>query len=282
MDSEGRRGEGAERDLMNSEQRRTAKDIDRLENQKENRSEERIRLNKFIASSGYYSRREADRLIEEGYVTVDGEKAVPGMTVSGKEMVMVKNHHVHPIRRKVVVAYYKPVGVTVTREDPHAEVTIQDVFHYPVPLRYAGRLDRDSEGLLLMTNDGDLINAMMRSANHHEKEYVVRTKTKIGDDDLKQMSKGIWLKDLNVKTRPCKVERLGKTAFRIVLTQGLNRQIRRMCRARGLEVKSIKRVRVLNVTLRGLKPGTYRELSEKEMKRLYELAGYDEARIYGT
>lgn len=232
-----------------------------------------VRLNRYIASSGYCSRREADRLIEQGNVTVDDVTAVPGMTVSGSEKIKVNDRIVHPMGRRIVVAYYKPAGVTVTRSDPHAEVTLEEVFHYPVHLTYAGRLDRDTEGLLLMTNDGKLIDAMMRSSNAHEKEYIVRTRSKISDEDLHRMSKGIWLNDLRVKTKPCRVERLGDYTFRITLTQGLNRQIRRMCRAVGHEVKSLKRVRVLNVTARGLRPGMQRELSEEEKTALYREAG---------
>ena len=232
-----------------------------------------IRLNKFIASSGLYSRREADRLIEMGEVTVNGRIASPGMLVTGKEKVTARDRIIRPVQRRIVVAYYKPVGVTVTRSDPHAKVTIEDVFRYPAHLNYAGRLDRDSEGLLLMTNDGELINAMMRSANGHEKEYVVRTKGRISDEDLHQMSKGVWLKDLGVRTKPCTIERLGEYTFRIVLTQGLNRQIRRMCRAKGHEVRTLKRVRVLNITLKGLKPGMQRELTLEEKEELYREAG---------
>lgn len=232
-----------------------------------------VRLNKFIASSGLYSRREADRLIEQGEVYVDGIPAVPGQKVSGRERVTVREQIIRPVDRRIVVAYYKPAGVTVTRSDPHAGITVEDAFHYPVHLNYAGRLDRDSEGLLLMTNDGELIDAMMRGANRHEKEYIVRTRGRISDADLHQMSKGIWLKDLEVKTRPCEIERLGDYTFRIILTQGLNRQIRRMCLARGHEVRSLKRVRVLSVTTKGLNPGAYRELTQEEKKELYRGAG---------
>lgn len=231
------------------------------------------RLNKYIASSGLYSRREADRLIEQGEVFVDGIPAQTGMRITGREKVTVRDRIIRPVERRIVVAYYKPAGVTVTRSDPHAGLTIEDAFHYPVHLNYAGRLDRDSEGLLLMTNDGALIDAMMRGANGHEKEYIVRTRGKISDADLYQMSKGIWLKDLEVKTRPCRIERLGEYTFRIVLTQGLNRQIRRMCLAKGHEVRSLKRVRVLNITTAGLSPGAYRELTADEKRTLYRSAG---------
>lgn len=232
-----------------------------------------IRLNKFIASSGLYSRREADRLMELGEVTVNDEPAEPGMMVTGREKIKVRDQIIHPVDRHIVVAYYKPAGVTVTKSDPHAKVTLEDVFHYPVHLTYAGRLDRDSEGLLLMTNDGELIDAMMRSANGHEKEYIVRTRGKLSDEDLHEMAKGIWLKDLEVKTKPCRIERLGDYTFRITLTQGLNRQIRRMVKARGHEVKKLERIRVLTVSVKGLHPGMQRELSTEEKKELYKAAG---------
>ena len=232
-----------------------------------------VRLNKYLASCGICSIREADALIEQGLVTVDEEQAYPGMLVSGREKIKVRDTIVRRKDRKIVVAFYKPAGVTTTRSDPHAKVTLEDVFRYPVRLTYAGRLDRESEGLLLMTNDGDLINAMMRGSAGHEKEYIVRTRSKISDMQLHRMEKGVWLKDLQVKTRPCRIERLGDYTFRIVLTQGLNRQIRRMCKAVESDVKTLKRVRVLNITVKGLRPGMMREITGDELKELYSQAG---------
>lgn len=234
-----------------------------------------MRLNKFLSSSGLCSRREADRLIAEGSVTVDGLPARVGMSVTGREDIRIGDQKVHPEQKKAVVAYYKPAGVTVTRDDPHAGVTLEKVFHYPIHLTYAGRLDRDSEGLLIMTNDGDLIEAMMRGANGHEKEYIVRTRRRISDMQLQQMADGMYLKKLQVRTRPCQVERLGEYTFRIILTQGLNRQIRRMCGQLGLEVKTLKRVRVLNITVKGLKPGMQREITGPELDQLYREAGLE-------
>ena len=232
-----------------------------------------MRLNQYIASCGICSRREADRLIEEGRVTVDGKQASPGMRVLGNEEVIVSGRRLSGKQTKTVVAYYKPTGVTCTQKDPHAGKTLADVFSYPVRLTYAGRLDKDSEGLLIMTNDGDLIDAMMRGANGHEKEYVVRTRSRISDADLERLRKGIRLKELEVTTRPCTVERLGDYTFRIILTQGLNRQIRRMCRAVGNEVKRLKRVRVLNIELGPMKPGEMREITGSEFEELYRIAG---------
>ncbi|MDD6690772.1 MAG: pseudouridine synthase [Lachnospiraceae bacterium] len=232
-----------------------------------------MRLNRYLASCGIGSRREADRLIGEGLVTVNGAAAAPGMQVTGAEDIRVRGKALQGEEKKVVVAWYKPVGVTTTERDPHAKRTVAEAFSYPIRLTYAGRLDRDSEGLLLMTNDGDLIEAMMRGSSGHEKEYVVRTRQKISDAQLKEMAQGIYLKDLQVKTRPCRITRLGDCSFRIVLTQGLNRQIRRMCHAVGLEVKMLKRVRVLNVTLSGLQPGMQRKIDGKERSDLYQAAG---------
>ena len=232
-----------------------------------------MRLNQFIASCGICSRREADRMIEAGKVFVDNRQAVPGMRVSGREEITVSGKRLIGAQTTTVVAFYKPYGVTCTQKDPHAEKTLYDVFSYPVRPTYEGRPDKDSEGLLLMTNDGALIDAMMRGANGHEKEYIVRVKSRISDADLERFRKGIRLAELNVTTRPCRVERLGDFTFRIILTQGLNRQIRRMCRAVGNEVKKLKRVRVLNIELGAMKPGEMREITGSEFEELYRAAG---------
>lgn len=231
------------------------------------------RLNQFIASCGVCSRREADRLIEAGRVTVNGECATRGVRVLPSDKVTVDGKLLERSGSRIVIAYYKPVGVTCTAKDPHAKRTLSEAFSYPVRLTYAGRLDRDSEGLLLMTNDGDLIDAMMRGSSGHEKEYIVRVRSRISDADLERLRKGIWLSELEVKTRPCRIERLGEYTFRIILTQGLNRQIRRMCKAVGNEVKRLKRVRVLSIELGGMKPGEQRRIFGQELETLYETAG---------
>lgn len=230
---------------------------------------EKVRLNKYLSETGCCSRREADRLIEEGRVWVNGKIAQPGMKVNDLDKIMVDGNPVEGRNKKVVLAYYKPVGVVCTERDKHAQVTIRDVFDYPVRVTYAGRLDKDSEGLLLMTNDGDLINGLMRAANFHEKEYLVRVNKPMSRDFLKKMSEGVMLKELKTKTRPCFVKEEGKFVFRIILTQGLNRQIRRMCKAFGYEVASIKRVRVANVMLGDLQPGETRPVTGSELKELY-------------
>lgn len=230
------------------------------------------RLNQYIASCGICSRREADRMIEAGRVSVNGTEAVPGMRIKSTDEVRVDGRLLRGALNKVVVAYYKPVGVTCTKSDRHADRTLDEAFSFPVRLTYAGRLDRDSEGLLLMTNDGNLIDNMMRGANGHEKEYIVRVRSRIADADLERFRKGVRLRDLGVTTRPCRVERLGDYTFRIVLTQGLNRQIRRMCRAVGNEVRRLKRVRVLNIELGAMKPGEQRIISGRELEELYRIA----------
>lgn len=230
---------------------------------------EQIRLNKYLAQCGVCSRREADRLIEQGRVQVNGEHAGMGQLVSEADEIKVNKKLVQGRKKTVVLAYYKPVGVTCTEKDKHADKKITDMIHYPVRVTYAGRLDKDSEGLLLLTNDGDLINAMMRGANRHEKEYIVKVDKKITPEFLLGMSAGVYLKELDITTRQCETEEIGAYTFKIILTQGVNRQIRRMCQSFGYQVKSLKRVRVMNIQLEDLKPGEYREIKENDLKMLY-------------
>lgn len=230
---------------------------------------EKIRINKYLASCGICSRRDADKLIEMGKVYVNGVKASSGMKLDGSEEIIVNGKVVSGPERKAYLAFYKPVGVTVSEKDSHAERLIGELIDYPVRVTYAGRLDKDSEGLMLLTNDGDLIERMMRGANGHEKEYVVRIKNKVSDELIKKFKEGIYLKDLEQTTRPAFAERLSEYTFKVVLTQGLNRQIRRMCKACGAEVRSLKRVRIVNILLGDLKPGEYRELTGDELTELF-------------
>jgi len=230
---------------------------------------ENIRINKYLASCGICSRRDADKLIEMGKVYVNGVKASSGMKLDGSEEIIVNGKVVSGPERKAYLAFYKPVGVTVSEKDSHAERLIGELIDYPVRVTYAGRLDKDSEGLMLLTNDGDLIERMMRGANGHEKEYVVRIKNKVSDELIKKFKEGIYLKDLEQTTRPAFAERLSEYTFKVVLTQGLNRQIRRMCKACGAEVRSLKRVRIVNILLGDLKPGEYRELTVDELTELF-------------
>lgn len=234
---------------------------------------EELRLNKYLASCGICSRRDADKLIEQGVVTVNGMTAVQGMKVTAQDEVFVRGKKVAGHDRPVVLAYYKPVGVVCTERDVHAKRVVTQEIHYPVRVTYAGRLDKDSEGLLLMTNDGKLIDAMMRGANRHEKEYIVKTTKEWSEEALSNIRGGVYLDELEVTTRPCEIEQLGAKTIRMVLTQGLNRQIRRMCKTQGYEVASLKRTRVINVGLGNLKPGEYRELSQNEVRSLYEICG---------
>lgn len=241
---------------------------------------EQMRLNKYLADHGVCSRREADRLIEQCRVTVNGKIAVAGSKVSDADVVAVNGKRIGGKPKTVVLAYYKPVGVTCTEKDRHAEKTIGDMIQYPVRVTYAGRLDKDSEGLLLLTNDGGLIDAMMRGANRHEKEYIVKVDKEITVEFLESMAGGIYLKELEQTTRPCQVEKVGKYTFRIILTQGLNRQIRRMCAALGYEVRKLQRVRIMNITVEKIPYGKYRELTDEEMRVLYLSAGIDIPRAY--
>lgn len=237
--------------------------------------EQGIRLNKYIAACGICSRREADIMIAEGRIAVNGVIAGVGTRVKNTDKVDVDGQGIKEQESKVVLAFYKPVGVTCTTKDAHASKTILDCINYPIRLTYAGRLDRDSEGLMIMTNDGDLIDRMMRGANGHEKEYIVKIDKPISPEFLSRMEKGLYLKELKETTRPCQIQQIGKFTFKIILTQGLNRQIRRMCEALGYRVKTLKRIRVMNIQLGSLKPGEYREITKEEWYTLYKMAGFD-------
>lgn len=232
-----------------------------------------VRINKFLAEAGVASRRQADKLVESGQVTINNIKAKNADKVKDGDKVCVKGKQVFMQDEKHVVAFYKPEGVTCTKQDKYAKVTIDEVFQYPLRLNYAGRLDKDSKGLLIMTNDGDLIDRMMRARNHHEKEYIVKVNNPVTDDFIHKMSDGVYLEELEVTTRPCTVAKVGEYTFRIILTQGLNRQIRRMCASLGYKVESLMRVRVMNVEIGNLKPGEYRRITGEELSELYRLAG---------
>lgn len=232
--------------------------------------EKGIRLNKYIAMAGVASRRDADKLIEAGKVTINGKTAQTGDKVFEGDSVKVGSKLIKPAEELVVLAYYKPAGVTCTERDVHAEYTVKDQVRYKQRVTYAGRLDKDSEGLLIMTNDGDLIQEMMRGENGHEKEYVVKINKPVTEELIEKLSSGIFLRELNRKTKPCVVKKVSKDSFSIVLTQGLNRQIRRMCEACDVKVMNLKRIRVLSVTLEGLKPNEYRKLSDAEVEKLFK------------
>ncbi len=230
--------------------------------------QEPVRLNKYLSEAGLCSRREADRLIESGKVTVDGQRAQTGMKIRPGQEVRVGRKVVSRQDEMVVLAVNKPRGIVCT-EEKRERNSIVRFLDYPIRVTYIGRLDKDSRGLLLMTNNGDIINRMMRAANHHEKEYKVTVDHEITGEFLEKMAGGVAI--LDTVTRPCKVEKLGKYTFSIILTQGLNRQIRRMCEALGYEVKDLVRVRVMNIRLGSLKEGEYREVTDEELDELYRL-----------
>lgn len=231
-----------------------------------------VRLNKFLAECGVCSRREADRIISEGKVTVNSETAVMGQIVSDEDDILVNGKPISNRNDKVVFAFYKPKGVTCTEKDRFADKKITDYIKSDVRVTYAGRLDKDSEGLILMTNDGDLINRLMKGSNNHEKEYEVHINKEVTPEFVQKMSEGVFLQELNIKTKPCKVKKTGKKSFNIVLTQGVNRQIRRMCKEQKCFVTFLKRVRVANITLASLKIGEFRPIDGKELQLLYEIS----------
>lgn len=241
-----------------------------------------MRLNKYMSEAGVCSRREADRLIEQGRVTVDGKAASVGMQVEEGQRVCLDGKPVRKEKKEktILLAVNKPRGVVCSEVSQGDDVNIIEFLNYPKRITYMGRLDKDSEGLLLMTNRGDLIDRMMRASNFHEKEYEVVVDKPFNDRFLKDMAAGVYLKELDVTTRPCVVERLGKKKFRIVLTQGLNRQIRRMCRELGFHVQEIRRVRIMNIRLGHLKTGTWRNVTGEELEELIELL--DDSRMEET
>ena len=231
-----------------------------------------MRINKYLSEAGLCSRREADRLIAAGRVTVGGITARTGMQVEDNSDIRIDGRRIGGQEKKVYLKFYKPRGIVCTA-DRREPGNLTDYLQYPVRVTYAGRLDKDSEGLLLLTNDGDLIDQAMRARNVHEKEYQVTVDREYEDTFLEKLQRGIYLKELRVRTRPCRAWRTGPKSFRIVLTQGLNRQIRRMCRSCGFRVITLRRVRILNLTLEGLKPGEYREVTEEELSELQTRVG---------
>ena len=216
------------------------------------KTKEEVRLNKYLSEAGVCSRREADRLIESGRVSVDGKRAQTGMKIVPGQVVKVGKKVVSKQDEMVVLAVNKPAGIVCT-EERRERNSIVRFLDYPIRITYVGRLDKDSKGLLLMTNNGDIINKMMRAGNRHEKEYKVTVDKEITQEFLEKMASGVPI--LDTVTRPCKVEKIGKYTFSIILTQGLNRQIRRMCEALGYQVRELIRVRIMNIHLGRLKEG---------------------------
>jgi 23S rRNA pseudouridine2604 synthase len=224
-----------------------------------------MRLNKFIGGTGVCSRREADTWIEAGRVTVNGALATLGTQVNDGDVVAVDGKRVGEAKPHVYIALNKPVGITCTT-DPDIRGNIVDYVNYPERIFPIGRLDKDSEGLILLTNHGDIVNQILRSENEHEKEYVVTVDRPATSIFLEGMASGVRI--LGTVTKPAKVRRLAPASFSIVLTQGLNRQIRRMCSFYGYQVVQLRRIRVIDITVDGLKPGQWRELSPTEVRGL--------------
>lgn len=232
---------------------------------------ERIRINKYLSEAGVCSRREADRLLEAGSVTVDGRRAEVGETVCPGQKIMVKGKLVEKSQERILLALYKPRGVVCTTDRRWKDKTVDDILNYHRRLFPVGRLDKESEGLLLMTNDGDLQNQIARARYGHEKEYLVTVDQPVTEDFLKKMSRGVYLPELDRTTRPCLVRKTGVCEFSIILTQGMNRQIRRMCRVFRYEVKRLVRIRVMNILLGDLKEGEYREVTGEERSDLMKM-----------
>jgi 23S rRNA pseudouridine2604 synthase len=221
-----------------------------------------LRLNKYISETGVCSRREADKWIEAGRVTCNGQLAALGTQVADGDEVRVDGELIGVKKRQVYIALNKPVGITCTTE-AHIEDNIIDFIGHPERIFPIGRLDKDSEGLILLTNNGDIVNEILRSENNHEKEYIVTVDRPITDLALKMMAGGV--KIMGELTKPCKVSRIDQKSFRMILTQGLNRQIRRMCSALGYKAQRLQRVRIMNIRLGSLGYGKWRYLTDAEL-----------------
>ena len=226
---------------------------------------EEIRLNKFLSDAGYCSRRQADRLIEQGKVMVNHEVAVMGQKVTIDDVVHVDGQAITREVEQIVIAFNKPVGVECTTDTENPD-NIVDYIGYHKRIYPIGRLDKNSQGLILLTNDGSLVNNILKASNYHEKEYVVTVDKPINDEFINKMSSGVEI--LDQITRPCKVTKVNKHTFNIVLTQGLNRQIRRMCEALGYKVQKLKRIRIMSVKLDNLPKGQYRDVTDEELNKI--------------
>lgn len=227
------------------------------------------RLNKFLSEIGFCSRRAADRLIEEKRVTINDEVAPMGLKINSNDIIKVDGKTVENTKVKpTYLAFNKPVGIVCTTDTRVEKNNIIDFINYPTRIFPIGRLDKDSEGLILLTDDGDIVNKILRSSNNHDKEYIVTVDKPISQTFIKRMTLGVPI--LDTTTKPCIVEKINRTTFKIILTQGLNRQIRRMCSYFGYEVQTLKRVRIMNIPLKS-KVGQYRHLTEEELNTLNNL-----------
>lgn len=232
-----------------------------------------MRLNNYISSTGMCSRREADKLIQQGKVSINGKIAKIGQPVEVNDIVKVNGKRITPKKNNVYIALNKPVGITCTTER-HVKGNIIDYINYPERIFPIGRLDKPSEGLILLTNDGSIVNKILRSENNHEKEYVVTVDKNINQKFIEKMSSGIKIfNPVNNKwviTKKCHVSKINDRTFKIILSQGLNRQIRRMCEVFGYNVVKLKRVRIMDLTLKGIPTGKWRKLTSKEMDNILQ------------
>lgn len=222
-------------------------------------------MNKFLSDAGYCSRREADRLVEQGAVKVNGKTAVMGQKVTINDSIMVKGKNISREEEQILIALNKPVGIECTTDLNNPD-NIVDFINFDKRVYPIGRLDKNSQGLILLTNDGSIVNNILKGSNYHEKEYVVTVDKPVTDDFIKKMSTGVRI--LDQVTRPCNVTKVKKHVFNIVLTQGLNRQIRRMCGELGYNVQKLKRIRIMNIELGNLPVGQYRKVTDSELKEL--------------
>ncbi|MBQ3601010.1 MAG: pseudouridine synthase [Lachnospiraceae bacterium] len=227
-----------------------------------------IRLNKYLSDVGVCSRREADRLIEAGRVSIDGKIALMGQKILSTQNIQIDGKNIKREEEKVLLAFNKPKGIVCTTSKKDKD-NIVDYLNYGKRIYPIGRLDKDSEGLILLTNQGELVDKILRGSNYHEKEYIVTVNKKITPEFIRAMGQGVPI--LDVVTRPCQIEAIGNRTFRIILTQGLNRQIRRMCEYFDYRVVELQRVRVMNIRLGRLKLGTYRRIVGTELEELMKL-----------
>lgn len=231
--------------------------------------EETVRLNKFLSEKGICSRREADRLVDEGKITVNGVRAVMGQKVSSADEIVVDGKKVSTKKVKpVLIAVNKPAGIVCTTARFEGERNIVDMVKYPTRIYPIGRLDKESEGLILMTNIGELANEISKASNAHEKEYVVTVNNQVTESFLDRLRKGMHLEELNADTMPCVCTKTGNREFHIILKQGLNRQIRRMCAACGYRVETLKRIRIMNIHLGNIPQGNFRNITDAEFDKL--------------
>lgn len=230
-----------------------------------------MRINKFLSEAGVVSRRGADKWIEDGRVTINGQPAELGSRVETGDEVRVDGKPVQVEEQLVYIALNKPVGITSTTER-HIKGNVVDFVNHPLRIFHIGRLDKDSEGLLLLTNDGDIVNEILREEHGHEKEYIVTVDHAITAEFIQKMESGV--KILGTTTKPCKVKKLGPRTFNITLTQGLNRQIRRMCAALGYHVQKLQRTRILNIQLGDLPVGQWRDLTPSELDTMFQMMKY--------